>query len=201
MKAKIISLIDRETQRAAKEKPGKIMAKMNSLGDTDVIKALYRASQAGVKIYLNVRGICMLVPGVSGLSENIEVISIVDRYLEHSRIFYFSNGGAGEYFLSSADWMTRNLERRAELMFPLLQEQTIKRAAYILESYFKDNSQSRVLQKDGSWIRRTPSKGESSFNAQEHFYQRIKEMTGNTWAPKQEFIVRKSSSEKGKYHE
>lgn len=192
MKIKLIFLIDRETQRAAKEKPGTIIAKMNSLGDIDVIKALYRASQAGVKIHLNVRGICMLVPGVPGLSENIEVISIVDRYLEHARIFYFSNGGAGEYYLSSADWMTRNLERRVELMFPLLQEDTIKQAAHILECYLKDNCQARVLQKDGSWIRRKPGKGESPFNAQEYFYKRIEEMTGNSWAPKQEFIVRRS---------
>jgi polyphosphate kinase len=193
LKTKLIFLIDREAARAAKEKPGTIIAKMNSLGDTDVIKALYKASQAGVKIYLNVRGICMLAPGIPGLSENIEVISIVDRYLEHARVFYFSNGGAGEYYLSSADWMTRNLERRVELMFPLLQEDTRKRAAYILESCFKDNCQARVLQSDGTWIRRKPGKDESPFNAQEHFYQRIKEMTGNTWAPKQEFIVRRSS--------
>ncbi len=192
MKAKLISLIDRETWRAERENPGKIIAKMNSLGDTDVIKALYRASQAGVKIYLNIRGICMLVPGIPGLSENIEVVSIIDRYLEHSRIFCFSNGGAAEYYLSSADWMTRNLERRVELMFPVLQEDTIKRIAHILECYFMDNSQARILQKDGTWIRRKPGKGEPSFNTQEHFYQRIKEMTGNSWAPKQEFIVRRS---------
>jgi polyphosphate kinase len=198
LKTKLISLIDRETWRAEKEKPGKIIAKMNSLGDTDVIKALYRASQAGVKIYLNVRGLCMLVPGVSGLSENIEVISIVDKYLEHSRIFYFSNGGAGEYYLSSADWMPRNLERRVELMFPVLQENTIKRIAYILECYFKDNSQARVLQKDGTWIHKKLNKGESIFNAQDHFYQRVKELTGNNWAPKQEFIVRRSSPEREK---
>jgi polyphosphate kinase len=193
LKTKLISLIDRETLRAEKEKPGKIIAKMNSLGDPDVIKALYRASQAGVKIHLNIRGICMLVPGVSGLSDNIEVMSIVDKYLEHSRIFYFSNGGAGEYYLSSADWMPRNLERRVELMFPILQENTIKRIAHILTCYLKDNCQARVLQQDGSWIRKKPGKGESIFNAQDHFYQRVKELTGNTWAPKQEFIVRKSS--------
>lgn len=192
LKTKLISLINRETERAAKEKPGKIIAKMNSLGDTDVIKALYRASQAGVKIQLNVRGICMLVPGISGLSENIEVISIVDRYLEHSRIFYFSNGGADEYYLSSADWMTRNLERRIELMFPILHEDVIKQVSHILNCYFKDNCQARVLQKDGSWIRRKPLKDEPVFNAQEYFYQSIKELTGNAWAPKQEFIVRRS---------
>lgn len=198
LKAKIISLIDRETLRAEKEKPGTIMAKMNSLGDTDVIKALYRASQAGVKIQLNVRGICMLVPGISGLSENIEVVSIVDRYLEHSRIFYFPNGGAGEYYLSSADWMTRNLERRVELMFPVLHEDTKKQISYILESYFKDNSQTRILQKDGTWIHRNRSNDESSFNAQEQFYQKIKQASGNIWAPKQEFIVRRSLPDRDK---
>ncbi len=192
MKSKLISLIDREAWRATRENPGKIIAKMNSLGDTDVIKALYRASQAGVKISLNVRGICMLVPGVPGLSENIQVISIVDHYLEHSRIFYFSNGGAGEYYLSSADWMTRNLERRVELMFPVLHEDVIAQVSHILECYFKDNSQARVLHRDGTWTHRKPGRGEDPFTAQGYFYQKVKEMTGNSWAPKQEFIVRRT---------
>ena len=99
-----------------------IMAKLNSLNDPDIVAALYAASQAGVPVRLNVRGICTLVPGVAGVSENIEVISIVGRFLEHSRVFYFANGGAREVYLSSADWMPRNLERRVELMFPVQQE-------------------------------------------------------------------------------
>ena len=118
LKPKLISLIDREIERSVPERPGRIVAKMNSLADPEMISALYRASRAGVRVMLNVRGICMLVPGVAGMSENITVVSVIDRYLEHTRIFWFENGGADELYLSSADWMPRNLDRRVELMFP-----------------------------------------------------------------------------------
>ncbi|MDR2136534.1 MAG: polyphosphate kinase 1, partial [Treponema sp.] len=122
LKHRLLELIDREISRSDRETPGRIMAKLNSLADTDVIDALYRASGAGVKVSLCVRGVCTLVPGEPGLSENIQVRGIIDRYLEHSRIYYFANGGAEELYLSSADWMPRNLERRVELMFPVLQD-------------------------------------------------------------------------------
>jgi len=120
LKRKLLELITREINRSSMEAPGRIMAKMNALADPEIINALYRASQAGVKVLLNVRGICTLVPGIKGLSENIRVVSIIDHYLEHSRIYYFSNGGAEELYLASADLMTRNLDRRVELMFPVL---------------------------------------------------------------------------------
>ena len=131
--------------------PGLIMAKTNSLQDTDVIRALYRASQAGVKVLLNVRGICCLRPGVPGVSESIKVISIIDRYLEHARIYYFRNGGHEEIFLSSADWMLRNLEKRLETMFPVIDPERRRRLIDVLETYFADNVQARRLKPDGTY--------------------------------------------------
>jgi polyphosphate kinase len=170
---------------------------MNALADTDVIDALYRASQAGVKVFLAVRGICMLVPGVPGLSENIRVISIVDHYLEHSRIYYFANGGAEEFFLSSADWMPRNLERRVELMFPILQEDIRRRIFDILEAYFRDTSHARLLGQDGVWTPLEPPPGEEPFRVQEYLLALAGKASGNPWAPKQEFIVRRGPPERG----
>ena len=115
LRQKFIDLIDREIQASTPDRPGLIMAKVNSLQDPEICRALYRASQAGVKVLLNVRGICCLRPGVAGVSENIEVRSIVDRFLEHARVFYFRNGGHEEVYLSSADWMRRNLSKRLEI--------------------------------------------------------------------------------------
>lgn len=200
LKHRIIDLIEREAKRSNQQYPGHIVAKMNSLADTDVIDALYRASQAGVKIQLNIRGLCMLVPGVPGLSENIQVISIVDRYLEHARIFCFANGGATETFLSSADWMPRNLERRVELMFPILQDDLKQRIQGILSCYFKDNDRARVLLSDGRWIPiSSPRVGEERFRAQERLYEEIRASvaTANT-APKQEFVVRRRTEKQSK---
>jgi polyphosphate kinase len=192
LKHRLIELIDREAKRSAPESPGRIMAKMNSLADIDVIDALYRASQAGVQILLNVRGICMLIPGLQGLSENITVLSVVDLYLEHSRIFYFANAGTEEVYLSSADWMPRNLERRRELLLPVLQEDLREELRDILEAYFRDNCQARVLGRDGSWTLRSPPPGEAPFRAQEYFLSRARESAENPWAPKHEFMVRRS---------
>lgn len=174
LKDKVISLIDREAARSTQEYPGLIMAKMNSLTDPDVIRALYRASRAGVAIRLNVRGICMLVPGRPGLSENIRVVSVVDRYLEHSRIFHFANGGASELYLSSADWMERNLERRVELLFPVRDEACSKKALDILKAYFRDNVKACRLSADGRWSRVEPKGGEAPFRAQEFFHAQAK---------------------------
>lgn len=173
LKSRIISMIEREAQRSTPEAPGLIVAKMNSLADTDVIAALYRASGAGVRVMLNVRGICMLVPGVKGLSENISVISIVGRYLEHARILYFANGGASEVYLSSADWMPRNLERRIELMFPVLDEGLRGRVHGLLMDYFRDNTKSHRLGPSGRWKRVVPEEGEAPFSAQEAFYEEM----------------------------
>ncbi|MDR2078745.1 MAG: polyphosphate kinase 1, partial [Treponema sp.] len=174
------------------EYPGRIIAKLNALADTDVIETLYRASQAGVKITLVVRGICMLIPGLTGLSENITVISIIGHYLEHSRIYYFANGGAEEYYLASADWMPRNLERRVELMFPVLQEDIKTRIRDILGAYCRDTVQARMLGSNGSWKR--ISKGDEPFSAQEHFLSLAAKASENLWVPRQEFVVRRSVS-------
>lgn len=158
LKSKLLELIDREVKQSTAENPGHIVAKMNSLCHKEIIDALYRASQAGVKIELNIRGICTLVPGVPGLSENISVVSVVDRYLEHSRIFYFQNGGAEEIFLSSADWMERNLDRRIELMFPVTDAEVFKTVRETLVLYFQDNTHSHTLQKNGNWKPNVPEK-------------------------------------------
>jgi polyphosphate kinase len=197
LKDRLIELIDREAKRSSRENPGRIMAKMNSLADSDVIRALYRASQAGVNIRLNVRGICMLVPGLSGLSENIRVVSIVDRYLEHSRIFYFANAGTEELYLSSADWMPRNLERRMELMFPILQEDMKEQIRTILEAYFRDNLQSWLLDSRGRWTRQEPSVDEAPFRVQEYLLNQAARQAENPWASRQEFVVRRSPPAEG----
>jgi polyphosphate kinase len=197
LKHRLLELIDREVQRSREESPGRIMAKMNALADTEVIGALYRASQAGVKILLNVRGICMLVPGVKGISENIRVVSVIDHYLEHSRIYYFANGGSDELYLSSADWMPRNLERRVELMFPVLQEDCKRFVREILDSYFKDNCQAWLLNSGGSWSRFRPGFGEEPFRVQERLLAMAAKASGVNEAQHPEasrtgFIVRRS---------
>ena len=149
---RIIALIERE---AALGSRGRIIAKMNALVDAPVIKALYRASQAGVSIDLIVRGICCLRPGVPGTSDNIRVISIVDRFLEHARIFHFGNGGKREVYLSSADWMPRNFQRRIEVMFPVDDEGLRDRVIdEILGIALKDNVKARRLMSDGRYVRR-----------------------------------------------
>jgi polyphosphate kinase len=152
-----IRMIDREAQNAAEGKPAFIVAKMNALVDPNVIEALYRASRAGVKIELLVRGICCLVPGVGGISENIRVTSIIDRFLEHSRIFRFANGGAPEVWISSGDWMPRNFLRRIETTFPILDEAVARRISdQILPIALADNVKGWTLESDGSYRRRTP---------------------------------------------
>ncbi len=174
IKSRLIAMINREIERSSPENPGLIIAKMNSLTHEEVISALYKASQAGVKVLLNIRGICMLVPGVEGLSENIRVVSIVDRYLEHSRIFYFQNGGTPELYCSSADWMSRNLDRRIELMFPILDKTAFEDVKSILDTYFADNSSAMQLQSNGSWQPVEGGKKEDVVRAQEVLYKKYK---------------------------
>jgi polyphosphate kinase len=190
LKRRLLELIDREIDRSDRETPGRIMAKLNSLADTDVVDALYRASRAGVTVLLCVRGVCTLIPGVPGLSENIQVCGIIDRYLEHSRIYYFANGGAEELYLSSADWMPRNLERRVELMFPILQDDIRKRLKHTLEAYFRDNTQTWTEGSDGDWRRLTPAPGESPFRVQEYLLSRAAADSPET--VRTEFTVRRS---------
>lgn len=174
IKSRILNMIQREIERSTPEQPGLIIAKMNSLTHKEVISALYKASQAGVKILLNIRGICMLVPGVSGLSENIRVVSIVDRYLEHSRIFYFQNAGNPELYCSSADWMSRNLDRRIELMFPILEKKAFNDVKSILESYFADNTNAMELMQNGSWTPVLCKSKEQKYQAQAELYKKYK---------------------------
>ncbi|WP_308638693.1 polyphosphate kinase 1 [Paenibacillus silvisoli] len=148
---KLFGLIDREKEHAAAGRPAHIIAKMNSLSNQEMIDKLYEASQAGVKIELIVRGVCCLRPGVPGLSSNIRVISIVDRFLEHSRIIYFHNGGDEEVYLSSADWMTRNLTRRIELMCPVFDARLRKILINVLRLNLDDNKKARELQPNGGY--------------------------------------------------
>lgn len=150
-----IEMIEREIRNAGEGKPARITAKMNALVDAAVVAALYKASRAGVRIQLVVRGICCLVPGVPGLSDNIEVISIVDRFLEHSRIFRFENGGKPEFYLSSGDWMPRNFVRRIEATYPVRAEPLIRRIEeQILPISLADNVKSSILRSDGKYERR-----------------------------------------------
>jgi len=185
LRRRLLRMIRRETLRSTPEKPGLIRAKMNSLVDTDLIEALYQASNAGVKVELNVRGICRLRPGVARLSENIRVISIVDMFLEHSRIFYFENGGDSEVYLSSADWMPRNLDRRLELLFPVDDSESKKRLCDTVDLYFRDNTHAWELKSDGSWQRLEAGKNKK-IRAQEILCER---------AASAEDIVRKAMPE------
>lgn len=193
LKHRILTLIEREAERAAAGTPGVIMAKLNSLADPEVIRALYRASQAGVQILLNVRGICMLVPGVPGVSENIHVTSIIDRFLEHSRIAYFHNGGDEEVFLSSADWMTRNLEKRVELLFPVEQEDLRERISEALRMNFRDNTNASLLTRDGTYVRIRPEKDEEPMRVQEELYREAVRRASRTERLHggEEFVVRR----------
>ncbi len=156
LRERFLRLIDRERRRAEAGQPAEIMAKMNSLIDEEIIEALYAASRAGVAIRLNVRGICALRPGVPGHSATIEVVSVVDRFLEHSRIYWFLNGGNDEVYFASADWMTRNFDKRIELMFPLDAAEHKAKATHVLRAMFRDNVKSRWLRADGVYERRTP---------------------------------------------
>jgi polyphosphate kinase len=166
LRRKFVKLIDRERRRAASGLPAEIIAKVNSLIDEEIIQALYAASRAGVRVRLNVRGICALRPGLPDRSEGIEVVSVVDRFLEHSRIYYFHNGGDEEVYLSSADWMTRNLDRRIELMFPVEQADHKARVTASLRAMFRDNTHARWLGSDGEYLAR-PRGDEPPFRVQQ----------------------------------
>ncbi|MCX7736895.1 MAG: polyphosphate kinase 1 [Candidatus Kapabacteria bacterium] len=173
LRQSIISLINREAELHTPDNPGFIFAKMNSIAHDEVTKALYRASIKGVKINLIVRGVCCLRPGLEGISENIEVRSILGRFLEHSRIFMFKNAGNPEFYLSSADWMTRNLHRRVEVAFPVYDENIKKELHDILNIYWRDNTKSWRLLPDGNYEKITPKNGAAPFSAQEFLLKRI----------------------------
>ena len=167
LRQRFLRLINRERRRAEAGQPAEIMAKMNSLIDSEIIEALYAASREGVIIRLNVRGICALRPGVPERSENIEVVSIVDRYLEHSRVYWFLNGGEEETYLASADWMTRNFDKRIELLFPVERMEHKLRVATALRAMFKDNCKAYLLGSDGIYRRRKAAKNEPPFRVQQ----------------------------------
>ena len=166
----VLEMIQIETDAAQTGNTGFICAKVNSLVDKEIIDALYKASQAGVKIRLNVRGICCLIPGKKDLSENIKVISVVDRLLEHARMFHFEHGGDDLLFISSADWMGRNLDRRVELMIPIENASAKSRLLRILKSYFDDNFSAMELQTDGTYEPVVKKKKKGTNRSQKNLY-------------------------------
>lgn len=168
LRDKFLRLIGRETKNAQQGREARIVAKMNSLCDPGIIAALYEASASGVKIDLIVRGICCLRVGIPGVSENISVRSIVGNFLEHSRIFYFYNDGNPEVFMGSADWMPRNLDRRVEIVFPVIEEELKEKALHILHVELEDNVKARVMQPDGTY-EKLDKRGKVLINSQEQF--------------------------------
>lgn len=168
LRDQLLELIEGEIQRKKQKQSAKIMAKMNSLADPVLIEALYNASQAGVDVELNIRGICCLKPGVKGLSEKIKVVSIIDRFLEHSRIFSFRHGGDDLVFISSADWMPRNLDRRVELLVPVEEDSARQRLLKVLKSCMKDTVKGRRLKADGSY---TKLRSKTKHHSQESLYR------------------------------
>jgi polyphosphate kinase len=171
MRQRFLLLINREIENVQNGSSGRIVAKMNSLVDPQIIAALYEASRAGVQIDLIVRGICCLRPGLQDVSENIRVISIVGRFLEHSRIFYFYNNGLEQIFIGSADWMPRNLDRRVEVITPIQDSDIAKDIQEILGIMLADNRQAWELQSDGSYIHRKPSEDSPEAGSQKALMQ------------------------------
>lgn len=169
LRKRLLTLIESEIDRKKQGEKAGITAKLNALVDPLLIKALYRASQAGIEVRLNIRGICCLRPGVLGLSENITVVSIVDRFLEHARILHFYHGGDDLVFISSADWMPRNLDRRVELLVPIEEAAGKRLCLDALDGYFYDNQNAWRLQSDGLYVRRHPAT-EVAFRAQQYQY-------------------------------
>ncbi|TWT61853.1 Polyphosphate kinase [Rubinisphaera italica] len=171
LKQRLLEMIDVEIDQATRGEKAFIKAKVNSLVDQEIIEALYRASSAGVQVQLNIRGICCLRPGIPGLSENITVISIIDRFLEHARIVHFHHGGDDRVFISSADWMPRNLDRRIELLVPIDDDPSRLRLIDYLDIYFRDNTNSKELGPDGNYV--PVSRKGKRFRAQEYFHNAI----------------------------
>lgn len=171
MRSRFVAMIRREIENAKAGRPCGIRAKMNQLQDPEIIQELYQAGRAGVPVSLNVRGLNCLRPGVPGLSTSIRVFSVVGRFLEHSRIYHFVNGGEDEFFISSADWMKRNLDSRVETLVPVLDAEVKRQLAEILAVYERDNCSAWDCQPDGRYVRRNPREGEERLSAQERFIQ------------------------------
>jgi len=170
MREALVEQVRREAAHARAGRPARLIAKMNALVDQALIEELYAASAAGVRIDLLVRGICCLRPEVPGLSENIRVISILDRYLEHARIWYFENGGQPEYWLASADWMPRNLDRRVEVAFPVVDVGLHRRLREVLETQLADTVKARRILPDGS-SERVRADGRPPLRSQDRLYE------------------------------
>ena len=167
LRERCVALIDREIQHVKNGENGHIIAKMNSLLDSRMVDKLYEASQAGVKIELIVRGICVLIPGIPGVSDNITVRSLVGRFLEHSRVFWFNNGGREELYIGSADWMPRNLNDRVELMIPVKDTDCMHRIKNMVLKELEDNQKAHIMQSNGAWVKMIAS--ENKVCAQEYF--------------------------------
>jgi polyphosphate kinase len=175
MRRQMTDLINFEIKEAKNGRPARIIAKMNSLEDPLIIQKLYEASEAGVNIDLIVRGVCRLIPGKEGLSENITVHSIIGRYLEHSRLYYFNHRGEHKYFIGSADWMHRNLDARVEVITPIENEKLKKYLQFAFNIYFNDNKQRWLLMTDGTYSRAEKKKGSSKLSAHEFFMNHMKD--------------------------
>ena len=172
MRGKLIEMIQTEAQRKQQGQQAGITAKLNALGDKEIIDALYDASQKGVTVRLIVCGLCCLKPGVKGVSDSIRVVNIVDRFREHARVFHFHHGGDERVFISSADWMPRNLDRRVELLVPVQDPVAKRRLVNVLETYLKDNTKIAVVQSDGSLKREKPAAKKARIRSQEVLYQK-----------------------------
>jgi polyphosphate kinase len=157
MRNRFLGLVAREADHSRAGRPARIVAKMNALVDPAMIRALYAASEAGVSIDLIIRGICALRPGIAGVSERIRVVSVVGRFLEHSRLWYFANDGSEEFYLGSADWMQRNFDRRVEVVTPIEDPALHPRLHSLLATYLTDNRQSWELRPDGSYVQLVPN--------------------------------------------
>ncbi|HUH30270.1 MAG TPA: RNA degradosome polyphosphate kinase, partial [Rhodanobacter sp.] len=173
LKPGLLALIAQETTHAQAGTPAHIIIKVNALNDTELMRALYRASAAGVRIDLIVRGICCLRPGVPGVSENIRVRSVVGRFLEHSRVYWFANAGDPKLYLSSADLMERNLERRIETAFPITGRKLQARVRHALQLYLDDTNSASALQADGQYRRLVPKPGATALDAQTELLRKL----------------------------
>ncbi len=188
MKSRLIELIEGEAERARQGEIARIAAKMNSLQDVEIINALYRAADAGVDIELNVRGICCLKTGPRPNGKAIRVVSIVDSYLEHARIFFFHHGGTPQLFIASADWMTRNLDKRVELMIPVTGARLARRLKGILDACFKDNAQACEILPDGTSERVLRKKGQKSFRLQLHLTKEARRLAKDKERERREML-------------
>jgi polyphosphate kinase len=171
LRDRIVSLVHREIELHSEERPGLIRAQLNALVDADLIAELYAASRAGVRVDLVVRGICALRPGVPGVSDRVRVVSIVGRFLEHARILQF---GEDDFFIGSADWMPRNLDRRVEAMAPVTDPALREELRSILDTELSDNVHAWTLDREGAWTRRSPGDGEEPLNSQDVFMKRAR---------------------------